>query len=390
MAITAAARQQEGAQAAMAASTTATPAGRMTTPRIGLAVSGGGFRATCFGLGCLRALHDQDLLRHVSVISGISGGSVLAALYAYGPAEFGEFDALVVDQLRRGLQLEILTRALHPAAAVRSLAHAMRAALIRRADEPVLRGANRTDALSDTLAARAFGDRLLDQVTHPGLATVITATDLRTSNAVRFGSLRSSCSVYGTIQEPVRVANAVAASGAFPLLLPAVERAYSFRRQPADAPERHAVLLTDGGIYDNLGLSVLQPGRSSAHTPHVYDVDYIIACDAGRGRLPMANGHFATSRMKRSFDVTYRRAQDASRGRLHEAAAAGLIQGFVHCYLGMPDARLPMPVSDLVPAEEARHYPTNFRSMPQFEVAAISLRGEQLTRTLLAHYCPAL
>ncbi|MHB1887443.1 MAG: patatin-like phospholipase family protein, partial [Acidimicrobiales bacterium] len=79
----------------------------MTKPRIGLALSGGGFRAACFGLGCLRALHDQDLLRHTTVISGISGGSFLAAAYAYGPQDFDTFDALVVEQLRRGLQLEI-------------------------------------------------------------------------------------------------------------------------------------------------------------------------------------------------------------------------------------------------------------------------------------------
>ena len=116
---------------------------------------------------------------------------------------------------------------------------------------------------------------------------------------------------------------------------------------PLTQPERHALLLTDGGIYDNLGLSVLEPGRSSAHTPHTYDVDYIVACDAGAAGSRWPTGHFATSRMKRSFDVTYRRAQDASRGRLHQAAAAGLIQGFVHSYLGMPDARLPMPVADL-------------------------------------------
>jgi hypothetical protein len=132
MAITIAARKQEGAQTAMAASSAATSAAGMSTPRIGLAISGGGFRATCFGLGCLRALHDQDLLRHVGVISGISGGSVLTAFNAYGPAEFSEFDALVVDQLRRGLQLEIVTRALRPDAAVRNLAHATRAALMRR------------------------------------------------------------------------------------------------------------------------------------------------------------------------------------------------------------------------------------------------------------------
>jgi predicted acylesterase/phospholipase RssA len=362
----------------------------MRAPRIGLALSGGGFRATCFGLGCLRALNDRDLLRHVTVISGISGGSLLAAQYAYGPERFDEFDALAVDQLRRGLQLEIIARALRPKALVRNVAHASRAALVRSHGEPVTRAANRTDALRDTLAARAFGDRLLDQVSHAGLATVITATDLRTSNAVRFGSLRSSCSAYGSIEEPIRVADAVAASGAFPLLLPAAERTYTFRRHPDDPPAKHVVLLTDGGVYDNLGLSVLEPGRSAAHTAHAYDVNYIIACDAGRGRLPLASGHFAGARLRRSFDVVHQRAQDASRGRLHEAAAAGLIDGFIHAYLGMPDDRLPIPVCDLVPASRVRNYPTNFRAMAESDLNAISLRGEQLTRNLLSHYCPEL
>lgn len=362
----------------------------VSAQRIGLALSGGGFRATCFGLGCLRALHDRDLLRHVTVISGISGGSLLAALYAYGPEPFDEFEALVDDQLRRGLQLEMIARALRPNTVIRNLFHASRAVLVRRRGEPITRGANRTDALRDTLAARWLGDRPLDRVTHANLATVITATDLRTSNAVRFGSLRSSCSVYGTIEEDIRVAEAVAASGAFPLLLPAVERTYTFRRHPHDTPERHVVLLTDGGVYDNLGLSVLEPGRSAAHTAHTYDVNYIIACDAGRGRLPLSSGHFAGARLRRSFDVVHRRAQDAARGRLHEAAAAGLIDGFVHAYLGMADAKLPVPVPDLIPDDAVRSYPTNFRSMAQDDIDDISLRGEQLTRTLLAHYCPEL
>ncbi len=38
-------------------------------------------------------------------------------------------------------------------------------------------------------------------------------------------------------------------------------------------------------MYDNLGLSVPDPGRSGAQTAHTYDVDYLIACEAGRGRL---------------------------------------------------------------------------------------------------------
>lgn len=288
--------------------------------RIGVAVSGGGFRATAFGLGCLRALHDAGLLASVSVISGISGGSLLTALYAYGPEDFGEFDRTTADLLRGGLQAALIRRALAPAAITRNVLAAGRVLLPKRpGNQPRLRTANRTDALLDELAYRAFGHRTLDQVTHPGIATVITATDLRTSNAVRFGSVRSSCSAYGTITEPVTVAEAVTASAAFPLLLPAIERSYTFTRAGSEGPDRQALLLTDGGIYDNLGLTVLDPRRSARHTAHVYDTDYIIACDAGRGRLPLVAGHFAGTRLRRSFDTVHRRAQDAARASARAA-----------------------------------------------------------------------
>ena len=68
-------------------------------------------------------------------------------------------------------------------------------------------------------------------VTHPGLDVVLTATDLATTNAVRFGSTRSGCSRYGTITEPIHVATAVAASAAYPALLPALERTFTFERR---------------------------------------------------------------------------------------------------------------------------------------------------------------
>jgi NTE family protein len=362
----------------------------VSRPRIGLAFSGGGFRATCYGLGCLRALHDRNLLRHVTVVSGVSGGGVLAALYAYGPRDFADFDAIVIGQLRRGLQLEIAARALRPDAVSRNLFHAARTVVMRAGAEPVIRGANRTSGLQEALASRVFGDRSVAAVTHPGLATVITATDLVSTNAVRFGSLRSSCSAYGIIEEPVPVAEAVAASAAYPLLLPAVERRYTFRKHPGAVPERRSVLLTDGGVYDNLGLTVLEPGRSSLHTAHTYDVDYIVSCDAGRGRLRAASGHFALFRLKRSLDTIHRRAQDASRGRLHQAAASGLISGFVQSYLGMDDDHLPAPVAGLVPLSAVKDYPTDFRAMSDRDIETLTLRGEQLTHTLLAHYCPDL
>ena len=49
--------------------------------RFGLALSGGGFRASFFHLGVLRRLAELDLLRHITDMSTVSGGSILAAHY---------------------------------------------------------------------------------------------------------------------------------------------------------------------------------------------------------------------------------------------------------------------------------------------------------------------
>ncbi len=48
-------------------------------PRLGLALSGGGFRATLFHLGIVRLLKDAGRLGDVTDIASVSGGSILAA-----------------------------------------------------------------------------------------------------------------------------------------------------------------------------------------------------------------------------------------------------------------------------------------------------------------------
>jgi NTE family protein len=357
-------------------------------PAIGLAFSGGGFRAAAFGLGCLRALQDLDLLPKVRVVSGISGGALLAAMWAYGPDQFSEFDNGAVDILQRGIQLAIAKKELSPSHLARDLFSTTRA-LAPVPRTRVARTTTRTDALRLVLEDQPFGKALLDAPTHAGLATVLSATDLHTTNAVRFSSRGSACSAYGRIEEAVTVAEAVAASAAFPLLLPAVERTYTFTRRDGTS-EPHTVAMTDGGVYDNLGLSVLLPGRSSSFTDHVYELDYVIAADAGRGRPADSTARFLPARLARSFDITYRKTQDGGRAMLHAATASGQLKGFVHAYLGMPDGRLPVPVADLVPLEQVRSQPTSFRALSPQALAALTLRGEQLTRLLLDHYCRAL
>jgi predicted acylesterase/phospholipase RssA len=51
------------------------------TGKVGLALSGGGFRASLYHLGVLAQLAELDLLRKVEVLSCVSGGSILGAHY---------------------------------------------------------------------------------------------------------------------------------------------------------------------------------------------------------------------------------------------------------------------------------------------------------------------
>lgn len=356
-------------------------------PTVGLALSGGGFRATAFGLGALRALHDRGVLPDVRVVSGISGGSLLTAMWAYGPEEFGKFDSTVTDLLGRGLQVELAKRTFTPRRTMANILSAASAALPGGKNRP--RQSSRTEALVDTLASRPFGVKEMAQVTHSELSTVISATDLSTGNAVRFGSDISSCSPHGAIIGSVPVADAVAASAAFPVLLPQLNRTYTFTR--ADGTQHIKTMsMTDGGVYDNLGISPLLPGRSRQHTSHVYDLDYIIAVDAGPGRTAPRAPNFMLGRLKRSFEIAHTRNQDGSRARVHELAAAGHVKGVVYSYLGMRDSHLPIPIADLVEREQVAAYPTNFARMAPTDLQAVAIRGEQLTRALIEFYCPQL
>lgn len=66
--------------------------------KLGLALSGGGFRASLFHIGVLARLAELDLLRHVEVLSTVSGGSIVGAFYY-----------LKVKQLLEGRRLDGLT-----------------------------------------------------------------------------------------------------------------------------------------------------------------------------------------------------------------------------------------------------------------------------------------
>src|SRR5580765_2553981 len=85
--------------------------------KIGLALSGGGFRATLYHLGLLRFLHDASILPQVTHITSVSGGSVVAAhlalnwsRYNGSPAEFDAVAQQVIDLVRIDVRNRIARR----------------------------------------------------------------------------------------------------------------------------------------------------------------------------------------------------------------------------------------------------------------------------------------
>ena len=381
-----------------------------SSPRdIGLALSGGGSRAIAFHLGCMRALDDLGLLCRLQAISSVSGGSLISAMYAYSSDSFSEFDARVIQLLRRGLQLDILREALRlnsirkalqtqivigAASVVRQL-HRLLDSTTHRRDypwtTPPVRAFSRSEAFGSVLRRSLFGKTLMRNVARDSLHTVINATELRTGSAFRFGSRRSGCWRFGTIDpEKASVADAVAASAAYPVLLPALDRSYRFTQQgTVSDPTR--VLLTDGGVFENLGVSPMEPGRKASISTNVFNPDYIICCDAGSGLFdddtyPMC----WPTRMYQSFLTVFRKVQDATKNRLHRLAQWGEISGFILSYLGQIDSKLPRIPQGLPSRDDVRNYPTDFAAMNEEDINRLALRGEILTRFLVSYYLPDL
>lgn len=392
-----------------AAATTRIRAPSQANRNVGLTLSGGGSRAIAFHLGCLRALHDLRLLDRVDVISSVSGGSVIAAMYAYTRDPFPAFDASVVDLLRRGLHQDIASETLRPTNLLRAVPNRLAAGwvvlsrLVSRTvratlrlprpprHEPRPRHFTRTEAFRNVLKRDLFGNALLRDVARGPLATVINATELRTGSAFRFGSRESGCWRYGTIAPTeAYVADAVVASAAYPAYLPALDRRYNFSGSD-EATRCERVLLTDGGVFENLGTGPMEPDRNPAFSTNVFTPDYIVCCDAGTGLFD--GGHYPAKmprRLHQTFLTIFRKVQDATRKRLHWLGESGAVSGFVLVYLGQQDGALPWFPAGLPGRDLVRDYPTDFAPMPDQDIDHLALRGELLTRFLVSYYLPEL
>ena len=82
----------------------------------GLALSGGGYRASLFHLGVARRLHELGILQQITRLSSVSGGSILAGFLAHRMLErdstrlaFDDWEAEVSAPFRRLTRKDIRT-----------------------------------------------------------------------------------------------------------------------------------------------------------------------------------------------------------------------------------------------------------------------------------------
>lgn len=288
--------EQEGSSTRMHdSSSRSTPVGNET--RIGLSLSGGGFRAAAFHLGVLKRLEELGVLPRVEVLSVVSGGAITGALYALRCAQRGgSIGCVPVDdliaELKPFLMRNLRGHALFgtPVRTIRTLLsflvpRVQRAPLITKAFEALFRGATMRDV-------------------PPWL--VINATNLRTGKAWKFSRDLMGDYVVGACSSgrDVTLSTAVTASAAFPGLVDALPLRTSWGaldperighpvwptltpEQQAEAsrwrerfgeariveqgrfgrmipnPKSVVMPLVDGGVYDNDGIVSLRAARVS-------------------------------------------------------------------------------------------------------------------------------
>lgn len=279
----------------------------------GLALSGGGFRATLFHLGVVAFLRDHGLLREVKHIASVSGGSILAAHLVQHWDAYLEEDSFrkEADKIVAFTRLDVRGRCLRRLPAYLPLTLLPRV-ITRRFFSSFERPTSPRNLLLARFLKRLFGKESLFSISNAQPAA--PALDILATNLTQGSLSYFSKNVFVPNQQTIErietrvpVATAVAISASFPLFFPP-------RRLSADdlGARREALpvsqVLTEGGVFDNLGLSRF---RALLEQPTA-SLDWVIVSDATGGFDWEPDTDFASlfKTAVRSTDILMKRIGD--------------------------------------------------------------------------------
>jgi NTE family protein len=215
---------------------------------IGLCLSGGGYRAMIYHVGALTRLNELGFLPKLQEIASVSGGSITAGMLAVA------WPNLRFDEAGRAVNLaELVAGPL------------IRFAAIGVDVKAILTGFLPWRTTADSTAA-SYDRYLFDGATLQDIPDrprfTFMATNLQTGGAWRFAKAYAADYRVGRIDRPrLALSCVVAASSAFPPFLSPVRLRFGNDTvKPSAGADLHrppfteVAVLTDGGLYDNLGL----------------------------------------------------------------------------------------------------------------------------------------
>jgi NTE family protein len=227
---------------------------------LALSLSGGGYRAMLFHAGVLIRLNEMGLLPKLSRISSVSGGSITAALLGLKWKNL-DFDAT------SGIATNFIPEVVAPLRVFATTTVDVNAVLVGA----LTPGISVSDRVVTAYKRALFGEATLqdlpDDRGRKAPRFVINATNVQTGTLMRFSRPYLADYSIGMVRRPVvPLAVAVAASSAFPPFLSPLVLAcdqMEFDDRVAPGPEftdpnyRKNITLTDGGVYDNLGIETI-------------------------------------------------------------------------------------------------------------------------------------
>lgn len=336
---------------------------------IGICLSGGGFRAALFHLGALRRLHELGVLDQITTFSSVSGGSIIAAHLATLPRPITDWEAQVSAPFRsltaRNLRTPAILRRWLPwnwwraSTGVRALAEQYRKWLTSKALQQ-LPDSTRFIFCSTDLA---FGVNWLFERARMG--------DYQVGYAETQGTL---------------IAEAVAASSCFPPVfnpLPMKIDGQHFDGGKARGATRSGAVsdlrLSDGGVYDNLGLE-----------PVWKDHAYVLVSDGGAIFDAQADrGLF--SRLGRYISITENQSLALRKRWLISNFISGSLKG-TYWGIGSSRSRYGMPggySKDLARGVIAR-VRTDLDAFSEVEAETLENHGYMLADAAVSRHVPEL
>lgn len=287
--------------------------------RIGLSLSGGGYRAAAFHLGTLIKLNELGILKYIDVLSTISGGSIAGAYYLMKKDDFQTFEAGLKQCLGKSVIRRILFSPFMLGLYAALLALLLVVFYNTWRQYNIVAGLLAIFLLViillvfqftflplTALKIRAyrrifFGKKTLKDL--PGTPLIaINATNLETGTLWTYSQNKVSDSSYAFPKDKgpaitfnaadFPLAIAVASSTCVPVPFTPVKIDKRYFSNPADY-KRVSPSLSDGGLYDNQGIHKLTERKSS------YRCDVIICSDGSEPfRFSFAGNN--------SFQVLYR------------------------------------------------------------------------------------